>query len=84
MPKTRKHRHHDDGTAKWHEEMVKQHYLSMKRGELPAERLSMSPKHYDEKADRDYMNYLRSVKKYLRNEPKTRGGRRTKRARRRY
>jgi hypothetical protein len=84
MPKTRKHRHHDDGTAKWHEDMVKQHYLSMKNGELPPERLRISPKHYDEEADLKYMKYLHDTKKYLRNTPKTRGGRRTRRGRRRY
>ena len=79
--KTRKHRHHDDGTAKWHENMVKQHYLSMKKGELPAERLRISSKHYDEDADRKYKQYLDDTKQYLRGVPKTRGGRRTRRHR---
>ena len=79
--KTRKHRHHDDGTAKFHENMVKQHYLSMKKGELPPERLRISSKHYDVEADAKYMKYLRDTQKYLRNEPKTRGGRSTRRRR---
>lgn len=82
MPKTRKHRNHDDGTAKWHEDMVKQHYLSMKKGKLPAERLRISSKHYDEDADAKYMKYLHDTKKYLRGVAKTRGGRRTRRSRR--
>lgn len=82
MPKTRKTRHYDDGTAKYHEDLVKQHYLAMKRGELPAERKRISAKHYDEEADAKYANYFKATKKYLRNTPKM-GGSRTRRRRHR-
>ena len=82
MPKTRKNRNQDDGTAKWHENMVKEHYLAMKRGDLPAERKRISSKQYDEDADAKYAAYFRGVKKYLRNTPKM-GGSRTRRLRRR-
>lgn len=78
MPKHQKTRKHDE-TADFHENMVKQHYLSMKKGELPAERLRISSKHYDEDADRKYAEYLRESKKHLRGIPKMGGRRRTKR-----
>ena len=69
MPRTRKTRRGDDGTAKWHEDLVKQHYLSMKKGKMPEDRT-----HF--KSDAEYMKYLRDVKKYLRSQPKTAGRRR--------
>jgi hypothetical protein len=74
MPQHRKTRKHDE-TADWHEKMVKDHYLALDKGELPAERLHISSKHYDEDADRKYAAYLREVKKHLRSIPKM-GGRR--------